>query len=99
MVDSMENYNIISSDSEQDKLNDKQYGESQHFQLTLNSINWMINSMENYNIISSDSEQETKLMAICRKNYNVISSDYEQDKLNGKQYGELQHFLTMNKTN
>ena len=37
-------------------------------------------------------------MAICRKNYNVISSDYEQDKLNGKQYGELQH-LTMNKMN
>ena len=39
MVNSMENYNIISSDSEQDKLNDKQYGEPQHFQLTLNSIN------------------------------------------------------------
>ena len=34
------------------------------------------------------------LMTNSMENYIIISSDYGQDKLNGKQYGELQHYLS-----
>ena len=35
MANSMENYDIISSDSEKDQLNDHLFGELQHYQFKL----------------------------------------------------------------